>query len=40
VFGTVFARYGNVMQIEAHTPNEAMVEGKEAADRIIRHLRW
>lgn len=40
VFGTVFAHYGNVMQIEAHTPNEAMVEGKEAADRIIRHLRW
>ncbi len=40
VFGTVFAHQRWVMQIESHTPNDALVEGKEAADRVIRHLRW
>ena len=40
VFGTVFAHQRWVMQVESHTPNDALVEGKEAADRVIRHLRW
>lgn len=40
VFGTIFSHNNLVVQIEAHTPTDALVEGKDAADRVIRLIRW
>ena len=40
VFGTVFGHNNLVVQIEAHAPTDALVEGKDAADRVIRLIRW
>jgi hypothetical protein len=40
VFGTMFCDEARTMQIEIHPPNDALVEGKEAAEVVIRQLRW
>ena len=40
VFGAVFSDATKTMQIEIHPPNEALVEGKDAAEMVIRQLRW
>lgn len=40
VFGTLFLVDDYVVQIETHAPNDALIEGKDAADRIIRQVRW
>ena len=40
VFGTVFCNAVRTMQIEIHAPNDALVEGKDAAESVIRQLRW
>jgi hypothetical protein len=40
VFGTIFCDAVQTMQIEIHPPNDALVEGKEAAEGVIRQLRW
>lgn len=40
VFGTVFSHSTQTMQVEIHPPNDALVEGKEAAEGVIRQLRW
>ena len=39
VFGTLFSVGGRVMQVETHAPNDLMIEGKDAADRVIRLVR-
>ncbi len=39
VFGTLFGVVDRVMQVETHAPNDLMIEGKDAADRVIRMVR-
>lgn len=40
VFGTIFCDAVRTMQIEIHPPNDALVEGKDAAEGVLRQLRW
>jgi len=40
VFGTLFLVDDYIVQIETHAPNDALIEGKDAADRVIRQVRW
>jgi len=40
IFGTVFSNSARTMQVEVHPPNSALVEGREAGERVLRSLRW
>lgn len=40
VYGTIFQRNGTLFQVETQPPNDALLEGRSLANRLIDGLTW